>query len=229
MPLLALPRLQLGPEGIDVGLVDDLGRNDDQLVGRNARLVALEILRHQLHALIAPLVGLLHDGADDGAFLHAAQRDRVLVEADDRDLAELAGVLQRLVDARRVVGIEADHAVDVGLGGERVLDVALGARLVDVVAAHVDQLDLGALDGLLHALDALACIVGARQADEAHALAAVGHRLQHQLAGLLAGVDVGGADIGDALGVGRVAVGGEQGDLAADAVQRSAWSWDRPR
>ena len=75
---------------------------------------------------------------------------------------------------------------------------------------------------VLDALDALARVVGARQADEAHALAAVGQRLQHQLAGLLAGVDVGGADIGDALAVGRVAVGGEQGDLAADAVQRVA-------
>ena len=68
------------------------------LFGRDARLVALEILGHQLHALIAPLEGLLHDGAGDGAFLDAAERDRIFVEADDGDLAELAGFLQRLID-----------------------------------------------------------------------------------------------------------------------------------
>ena len=71
------------------------------------------------------------------------------------DLAELAGLLQRLVDTRRVVGVESDHAVDLGMGGQRVLDIALGARLVDVVAAHVDERDLRALDRLLDALDAL--------------------------------------------------------------------------
>src|SRR5205814_4601894 len=138
---------------------------------------ALEVLGEILHALIAPFIGLLHDRADDGALLHAAQRDRVLVEADDRHLADLAGLAQRLVDARRVVGVEADHAVDVGPGADRVLDIALGAGLVDVIGAHVDQLDLGALDDLLDALDALARIVGAGQADEAHAFAAVGQRL----------------------------------------------------
>src|ERR1043165_477713 len=99
--LLALPLLQLGPEGIDIALFDDLGRDDDQLVGWNERLVALQVLRQVLHALIAPFIGLLHDGADDGALLHAAQRDRVLVEADDGHLADLAGLAQRLVDARR--------------------------------------------------------------------------------------------------------------------------------
>ena len=40
-----------------------------------------KMLGHQLHALIAPLEGLLDDRADDGTLLDAAQRDRVLVEA----------------------------------------------------------------------------------------------------------------------------------------------------
>ncbi len=65
----------------------------------------------------------------------------------------------------------------------------------------------------LHALDALAGIVGTGQADEADALAAIGQRLQRDLAGLLAGVGVGRADIGDAVGVRRVAVGGEERHL----------------
>ena len=108
--LLALPLLEFGPERIDVGLVDDLGRDDDQLVGRDEGFVALQVFGHVLHALIAPFIGLLHDGADDRSFLDAAQRNRVLVEADDGDLLELAGVLERLVDPGRVVGVEADHA-----------------------------------------------------------------------------------------------------------------------
>jgi hypothetical protein len=47
----------------------------------------------------------------------------------------------------------------------------------------------------------------------------LGQRLQHQLAGLLAGIDVARADIGDPAGLGRVAVGREQGDLLADAIE----------
>ena len=52
-------------------------------IGGNDRLVAFDILAISLHALIAPLKGLLDDGADDRAFLDAAKRDRILVEADD--------------------------------------------------------------------------------------------------------------------------------------------------
>src|SRR5260370_35451632 len=95
--LLALPRLQLRPEGIDVALVDDLGRHDDQVVGGDEGLAALEVLRHALHPLIAPFIGLPHDGAADRALLHAAQRDAVYVERTGRDLASLAGYLQRVV------------------------------------------------------------------------------------------------------------------------------------
>jgi hypothetical protein len=87
--------------------------------------------------------------------LNATKRDRILVEADDLDLAELAGFLQHLVDPRGVVGVEADQAGDVGHRGQRVLHIALGTGLVDLVAPHVDQLDMRALQDLLHALDAL--------------------------------------------------------------------------
>src|ERR1700677_2825464 len=59
---LALALFQLRPEGVDVVLADDLGRDDHQAAGGNDRLVPVEILRHRRHALIAPLVGLLDDG-----------------------------------------------------------------------------------------------------------------------------------------------------------------------
>src|SRR5438094_4482643 len=56
-------RLELRLERIDVRSIDDLGRNDDELGVRDRRLVAFEILGHQFHALIPPLIGLLHDSA----------------------------------------------------------------------------------------------------------------------------------------------------------------------
>src|SRR5262249_55715865 len=104
--LLAEHLLHRGHEVVDVGLVDDLARDDDDAVRGNAGLVALENLGHQLHALIAPLEGLLDDRADDRAFLDPAEGDRILIEADHLDLAELAGFLEHLVDARGVVGVE---------------------------------------------------------------------------------------------------------------------------
>src|ERR1700683_3830346 len=206
--LRARALLQLGPEAVDIGLVDDLGRDDDDRIGGNHRLVATDIFGHQLHALIAPLIGLLHDGADDRAFLDAAERNRIFVEPDDLDLAELTGFLHRLVDARRIVGVEADEAGDFRMGGHGIFDVVLGAGLVDVVSTNIDELDLRALDRLAHAFDALTRIVGGRQTDEAHALAAVGQRLEGELTRLLAGSRVARADVGDALGFRRVAVGG---------------------
>src|ERR1700722_7373382 len=59
---LALALFQLSPEGVDVILGDDLGRDNHQAAGGNDRLVPVAIFRHRGHALIAPLVGLLDDG-----------------------------------------------------------------------------------------------------------------------------------------------------------------------
>ena len=59
---------------------------------------------------MTPFIGVLHDRTHDRAFAHAAERDRILVEADDLDLAELAGFLQHLVDTWRVVGVNTDQA-----------------------------------------------------------------------------------------------------------------------
>ena len=81
--LLAHHLLQVRDERVDVRLVDHLARHDDDAVLRHARLVAFEVAGHQLHAAVAPFERLLHNRADDRTFLDAAQRDRVLVEADD--------------------------------------------------------------------------------------------------------------------------------------------------
>src|SRR3954467_9025764 len=78
--LLAPHLLHLGHELVDVRFLDDLAGHDDDAVGRDAGLVAFEIFRHQLHALIAPLERLLHDGAGDRPLLDATERDRILVE-----------------------------------------------------------------------------------------------------------------------------------------------------
>ena len=187
----------------------------------NLRLVAIEVVGDQVRALGAPLIGVLHDRAGERALGDGAERDRVFVEGDDRDLAELAGVPQRFVHARRVVRVEADHAVDVRVGDEHVVDVGAGAGLVDVVTADVDQLEAGSLDGRVVAVDALLGVVGAGQADEADALALLAfHRLLHQLTGRRAELGVGRADIGDAVGLGRVRVEGEERDLGGDGVDR---------
>src|SRR6516225_6842131 len=159
--LLAKHLLHLAHKVVDVRLVDDLAGNNDDTIRWNTRLVALDIFRHQFHALIAPLERLLHDGADDAALLDAAERDRILVKADDLDLVELARLLQHLEDARRVVGVEADEAAHVGHGGENIFNIALGAGLVDLVAANVDEIDFRALDRFLDAFDALTCVIGA--------------------------------------------------------------------
>src|SRR3569623_3597538 len=67
--LLARHGFQIGGVGVDVGRVENLGRDDQLAIGRDARLVALEIGGHQLEALLGPLERLLHDGAGDLAFL----------------------------------------------------------------------------------------------------------------------------------------------------------------
>src|SRR5215213_6659203 len=52
---------EIGFERVHFVLGDHDGWHDDEAIRRNLRLVAFEIGGHQLHALIAPLVRLLHD------------------------------------------------------------------------------------------------------------------------------------------------------------------------
>jgi hypothetical protein len=62
-------------------------------------------------------------------------------------------------------------------------------------------------------------VIGPGIADEAHALGAVRQGFDGDLACIFAKVGVGGADIEDALGIGRVAVEREQRHLRADLVE----------
>src|SRR4051812_25737206 len=65
-----------------VGLVDDLGRNNDQLVLGNERSIAFDVSGQQLDRLITKLVGLLDDRGLDNAIRNAAKRQRILIEAN---------------------------------------------------------------------------------------------------------------------------------------------------
>src|SRR4029079_482568 len=111
---------------------------------------------------------LLDNGARDCAIFHTTKSDRLFVEADDLDLADLVRLLQRFVNLWRVVAIESNHAIDVGTAGQRLLDVAPGARRIEAVGEHFDELDLRALDCRPHTLDALAGIVRGWQTNVAH-------------------------------------------------------------
>ncbi len=65
-------RLQLGLEGIDIALSMILVGTMISLLAGTPDLSPSRYFGHQLHALVAPFIGLLHDGAGDGAF--AARR-----------------------------------------------------------------------------------------------------------------------------------------------------------
>ena len=69
--------------------------------------------------------------------------------------------LQRLVDLRRVVGVETDHAGDFRVGRQHVVDVAAGLGEIDVVAAYIDEFDALAVDGLPEARDTFLGVIGA--------------------------------------------------------------------
>ena len=133
--------VQVGHVGVQVVLLDGLGRDDDQLAGRDAALVALGELVQQLDGLVAERVRVLDDGAVDGAALDAVQRALLLVEADDLDLADLAGVLDGAGDGGAVVAPDADQAGQVRVLDQRVGGVGLGAGVVGVVGADVEDLE----------------------------------------------------------------------------------------
>ena len=123
-------------------------------------------LRQQRDRLVAELERLLHHGADDRAGLDARQRLVVLVERDDLDLADLAGVADRVEDRGTVVAPEPDERGDVGMAHEHLGDVRFRADLIGIVRADVDDLDLRAGDRLLDALQPLLGVARVELADE---------------------------------------------------------------
>ena len=110
-------------------------------LGRNAGAIALERLRQQRDRLVAELVRLLHDGADDRARLDARQRLVVFVERDDLHLPDLARIADGVENRRAVVAPQPDERGDVGMADEHLGHVRLGPDLIGVVGAHVDDLD----------------------------------------------------------------------------------------
>ena len=186
-------------------------------------------LREQRDRLVAELVRLLHDGADDRARLDARQRLVVFVERDDLDLADPAGVADRVEDRRAVVAPQADERRDVGMAHEHLGDVRLGADLIGVVRANVDDLDRRAGDRLLDALQPLLGVARVELPDEERDPAALRQRFLDQLARLPAGGDVVGADVALALAAGRVAVVREDERLLRRRRSASPSGWrDRP-
>src|ERR1044072_6046335 len=137
-PLTATANLaDLFDEVVHVLLHDD-ARGDETLVaGGDHRAVAADNPRHQLHGLVAELVGLLDDRALDGAFADAGQRIVLIVEGDDFDLAHLVRVFDRAEDGRAVVGPEAVQRGHFGVAFERVGGVRLGAHGGCFVSARV--------------------------------------------------------------------------------------------
>ena len=163
----------------------------------------------------------------DGALLNARERRVRLVEGDDLDLAQLAGLLERLEHERRVVGEEAHHAADVGILRERVLGVGLALGLVELVGERAEDFEAAAFehlvggvevarvlgpaeDGVNRALAAALGVVLLHATDEDHHRAALGHRLAHEVAAHAAGLVVVHADVNEAVGVGRVGVVGDE-------------------
>ena len=72
----------------------------------------------------------------------------------------LPSAFERRRDGRAVVAPQADDQVQVGMRVDDVLDVRAGLGAIGVVLALLDDLDLVAGDGVLHALEALRGVVG---------------------------------------------------------------------
>src|SRR5690349_20978296 len=72
-------RLEVSLELHDVVLGQSLAGDNDNPIGRNARLVALEVSGDQLGRGDAPLIGVLHDGAGERTFGDGSEGDRVFV------------------------------------------------------------------------------------------------------------------------------------------------------
>src|SRR4051794_1013927 len=127
----------------DVVLGDDLdGRLD---VGR--QLLALRGGEAGLDAELADRVRVLRDGRGEVAGLDRLQRVLDAVDADDRDLALLAGVLDRLGDAERHLVVGGEEALDVRVGAHQVLGGVERLRAIPVTRDRLERHEaaLGAL------------------------------------------------------------------------------------
>ena len=105
----------------------------------NAGAIAGERLLQQRDRLVAELVRLLDDGADDGARLDAGQRFVVFVERDDLHLSDPARIPDGVENRWTVVAPQPDEGGDVGMADEHLGHVRLRSNRIGVVGAHVDD------------------------------------------------------------------------------------------
>src|SRR5262249_39281208 len=115
--LLAQDLLHLLLEFLDVVLRDRLVLHEDRPVGGDARpgfqrVLAVRNLRQDLDRLVAELIRILHDGADNLAGLHALERLAVFIKGDDQRLG-FGGTAHGSQHRGRIVFPEADQAVHV--------------------------------------------------------------------------------------------------------------------
>ena len=96
-------------ELVHVGAVHDERRHDDLFRLGDERSIAAHGLRHPLDRLIAELVRLLDDRRMNGACLDSGERLVGLVERDDPDLADLAGLADGVQDGGAVVAPQPDQ------------------------------------------------------------------------------------------------------------------------
>src|SRR3954469_1701044 len=165
---------QFLPELVDVVLSQHSRRDEHLMARRNTGFVASQDLRHERHRLVAELEWLLHDGASDGARLDAGQRLVLFIERDDRHLPDLVRIADGIENCRAVVAPQPDEGGHIGVRHERLRDVRLRAYAIGVVGAHIENLNLGAGDGLLDPLQPLLRVARIDLPDEQHDLAAVG-------------------------------------------------------
>ena len=117
-----------------------------------------------------------------------------------------------------MVNRKCDQSGDVRILNQGVGDVGFGAHQVGVIRAHVDDLDLRALQCLFDALVTVLGVLRIGLADEGHDLAAVGQHLFDQLASLFARRVIVGAEVAGAIALRRIAVLRQHQRLFGDIV-----------
>ena len=118
------------------------------------RTVATSQCGKHTHRLITVAVWILHDRSGNRAVLDGLQGGIVLVEADNGNLVELAGLTHGLQYLRWVVNKHTYHAVDIRVAGEGVLDLRLGACKIKPVDTGVEYREGIALNHLVHRIPA---------------------------------------------------------------------------
>src|SRR6266849_445617 len=157
-PFRAGTLLHRDKPGLVVGLVDDLGRQDDLFRQR----LALEVAHRGAGRRAADLEHVEIDGREDRAGFDLLHRRQNTVDADHDGCP--ARLLQRLHGAKRHAVIGREHGVDLRIGSQEFLHHAFGVGLLIAAVAGATPPDTGLFaDGALLAAHAFA--IGCRRRD----------------------------------------------------------------